>query len=611
MRRPLRDLPLRRKLLLALWLASSAALLLASLLTLAYELATFQPRLARELGVKAELLSLNLHAALSFNDAEVARETLSTLQALPEVGGACVFTKQGQLFARYSPRPDATCNWHAELTHTPLHFTEHQLWFTRPILSGPVLVGYLQIQYDLPSLGSRLAEYAVVLALVLLAVGLLSLLLAGLLRRLISDPLMELGALARTVSASDDYSRRAAVDRRDEIGWLAEALNHMLDKIGQRDAELRASHATLQAVIDNTTAVIYVKDLDGRFILVNRQFETLFHTNRQGVLGRTDRDLFPAQFAEEYRRNDQEVMQSREPLQFEETALQEDGEHTYLSVKFPLTTADGQVSGICGVSTDITERKRDEAKQARYRDELEAAVRARTRELESANTELKAFSYSVSHDLRAPLRTLDGFSLMLAEDYADRLDDRGRDYINRLRRAAQRMSDLIDAMLLLSKVANAGLKRELVDLSAIASSISDDLRNESPQRPIEFEIAPDVKALADRQLIQIVLRNLLENAWKYSAYSEPSRITFGVIDDGERIYFIRDNGAGFDMAYSNKLFQPFQRLHKAEEFSGTGIGLATVQRVIQRHNGRIWADSQPGCGSTFFFTLENFEETSS
>lgn len=235
---------------------------------------------------------------------------------------------------------------------------------------------------------------------------------------------------------------------------------------------------------------------------------------------------------------------------------------------------------------------------------LNSELQERAGRLELANKELEAFSYSVSHDLRAPLRSIDGFSQALVEDYADKLDGQAKDYLRRVRASTQRMGQLIDDILTLSRVTRGELKIDRVDLSALVHDIVTELQNTQPERRIEFSIAEGITANGDRRLLRIALENLLGNAWKFTSKRPDAMIEFGVAgNNGTSCYFVRDNGAGFDMAYANKLFGAFQRLHAISEFHGTGIGLAIVQRVIHRHNGRIWPEAKPNEGATFYFTL--------
>jgi len=259
----------------------------------------------------------------------------------------------------------------------------------------------------------------------------------------------------------------------------------------------------------------------------------------------------------------------------------------------------------------ITASKEDLAREVAERQRAEAEVRQlneslsrRASELAAANKELEAFSYSVSHDLRAPLRHIDGFSKILLEDYSERLDDEGRRYLQFVREGSQKMERLVDALLSLSRITRAELHRQPVNLSEIAQSVVAGLRKDRPDRLVEFDIASGVEVQGDPVLLRVVLENLLDNAFKFTANRPDARVEFGASQgQGQPVYFVRDNGAGFDMKYADKLFGPFQRLHRDDEFSGTGIGLATVQRIISRHGGRVWAEGEVGQGAAFYFTL--------
>ncbi len=264
----------------------------------------------------------------------------------------------------------------------------------------------------------------------------------------------------------------------------------------------------------------------------------------------------------------------------------------------------GKPLRLLGANIDVTERKLAELEVSRLNAELEQRVRQRTLELEASNRELEAFAYSVSHDLRAPLRGIDGWSLALLEDYAASLDDGARQYLNRVRSETQRMGNLIDDLLQLSRVSRGEMKLAQVDLTGLANQIACRLRDAQPQRRIEFAIEPGLVGLGDARLLEIALTNLLSNAVKFTGTQNPALIEFGKFEkDGEMAFYVRDNGAGFDMAFAGNLFGAFQRLHKVTEFPGTGIGLATVQRIVRRHGGRVWADARVNRGATFGFTL--------
>lgn len=266
----------------------------------------------------------------------------------------------------------------------------------------------------------------------------------------------------------------------------------------------------------------------------------------------------------------------------------------------PIIDEGGGVIGSVMVFRDITERKRAEEEIRLLNEELKRNLR----ELDTANKELEAFSYSVSHDLRSPLRSVTGFSQVLLDDYAERLDDEGRHLLDRIIAGGRRMEQLISDLLNLSRVSRSEMRCEQVDLSAMAWKIAEEFRIMEPERKVEFGIADGLIVTGDGHLLYQVIENLLSNAWKFTEKRDTARIEFGLLQrGGERIYFLRDNGAGFDMAYADKLFNPFQRLHRASEYSGTGIGLATVKRIVGRHGGRVWIEGEVEKGSTVYFTL--------
>ncbi|MBI4392740.1 MAG: PAS domain-containing protein [Euryarchaeota archaeon] len=298
------------------------------------------------------------------------------------------------------------------------------------------------------------------------------------------------------------------------------------------------------------------------------------------------------------------------PFEFDYQVRQPDGSMRWIQGRAHVVAdASGKPVKLVGTAQDITRRKLAEEEANRLNAELESRVAQRTAELEAANKELEAFSYSVSHDLRAPLMTVDGFSQALLEDYGDKLDDEGKKTILRVREATKRMAELIEAILKLSRLGRSALKPQRVNLSVLAKTYAEELHKTQPTRKVEVKVEPGVHAEGDPPLLRVVMENLIGNAWKFTSRKENAFIEFGAMKrrDGT-VYFVRDDGAGFDPEYAAKLFLPFERLHAAKDFPGTGIGLASVKRIIDRHGGRVWADGYPGKGAQFYFTIGAKEE---
>jgi PAS domain S-box-containing protein len=374
----------------------------------------------------------------------------------------------------------------------------------------------------------------------------------------------------------------------------------------QAEKSLRESEERFRSIFEFASAGMAITTLEGEILQVNPAVCRMFGYTEQEFLEKNVGTLTHPADREKTRHHWQELIQGqREYLDYEKRYLRKDGSviwgHATAAVVF-----DSDHNPIYTVSLlqDISERKRAEEELLKLNQELETRVVERTRELELANKEMEAFTYSVSHDLRAPLRALDGFSEALLEDYADKLDEEGKNYLRYLQEGSHDMSELIEGLLTLSRSTRGELLREQVDLSALAKSVVAELHLAEPEQQFDAQITAGIVVDADHRLLKAVMENLIGNACKYSSQKESPRIEVGVTEQGdETVFFVKDNGAGFDMAFADKLFLPFQRLHRADEFIGTGIGLATVERIIHRHGGRIWAEAAVGEGASFYFTL--------
>jgi PAS domain S-box-containing protein len=361
----------------------------------------------------------------------------------------------------------------------------------------------------------------------------------------------------------------------------------------------------LAAIVEFSDDAIIAETLDGIIESWNRGAERLYGYSAGEVVGRSVAILLPSDRPEELSSALERIGRGESVEHYETQRVRKDGRLIDVSMTVsPIRDGAGKVTGASTVARDITERKRAEEEIRQLNASLERRVAERTAELAAANEELEAFTYSVAHDLRAPLRGMEGFSALLLEDYAGKLDEEARNYLQRIRAASLRMAQLIDDLLNLSRISRSEVRKERVDLSALALAVVSDLQKSDPERPAEFTIPAGIEAEGDSHLLRVALENLLGNAWKFSAQRRPARIELGVAEqNGRKSCFIRDNGAGFDMAYAGKLFAPFQRLHSANEFPGTGIGLVTVARIVRKHGGEVWAEGAVDKGATFYFTL--------
>lgn len=381
------------------------------------------------------------------------------------------------------------------------------------------------------------------------------------------------------------------LEERKRAEMQVRQLNAELEeRVERRTLALKASEEKFRALADNNPLRIRRYDRDGRYLYANLVSNEPDFEPEQ-IIGKTIREVVAnPELTEMAERCIKQVFETGQPMQ---TEYQYDENSYALWYLAPEFGPDGEVISVVTTTLDISERRH-----------MEDELRARTLELQASNRELESFSYSVSHDLRAPLRALDGFSRILLDDFHDSLPEDGKGYLNRIREAAQHMAQLIDDMLRLSRITRAEMSHDPVNLTEMAHRILETLRRDEPIRNVQANVQEGLLANGDEGLLRMVTENLISNAWKFSAKTDPTKIEVGkTLIDGKETFFIRDNGVGFDMAYADKLFAVFQRLHSPGEFPGTGVGLAIVQRVIHRHGGRIWAKSEPGKGATFYFTL--------
>ncbi len=392
-------------------------------------------------------------------------------------------------------------------------------------------------------------------------------------------------------SAREALEERVA-ERTRELNQANLLLKEKLQALEEMEQTIRTSELRLRGILDSSSAIIYLYNLQDQFMFINRQFETAFQVSQEDILGKTPGEVFPG-YDSPLIENNARVREEACPLQFTETLALPDGMHTYLSTKFPLFDAAGKIYGVGGISADITERE-----------QMERELKETHLRLQAAFDELEAFSYSVSHDLRAPLRRIDGFCQALVEDYQNQLDPTARHYLKRIRSGVQQMAALIDALLQLSRLNKMELNIGRVDLVRLCREIQHELMQLDPKRAVNFYHPEELIVYGDEKLLRIAMRNLMDNAWKFTVERNVAEISLSEERrEGQRLICLRDNGIGFDPKYTDQLFIAFQRLHDPAQYPGSGIGLATVKRIIHRHGGMIWAEGNVNEGAAFYFTL--------
>jgi PAS domain S-box-containing protein len=350
----------------------------------------------------------------------------------------------------------------------------------------------------------------------------------------------------------------------------------------------------MNAVLQTSGALIVVIDKNGGIVRFNRACEQLSGYTSEDVMGHSVFDFIPVDELEGVRNVTARLFAGEISNEYENHWLNRSGEKHFIRWRNSvLSDENGQVEFVIATGIDISDRKK-----------LEEELNIRAHDLAVSNHELESFSYSISHDLRGPLSIIGGFASILLDDYADKLDFDAQDYLHRMDNSVKKMKVLIESLLSLSRISRQEVKREDVNLSALVNSYLRDLQSVNPQRRVNFIIHPDVHVNADPKLLMIALENLLRNAWKFTSKRDETCIEFGKTEyDGKQVFFIRDNGAGFDMKFAEKIFEPFKRIHSEKEFGGTGVGLSIVQRVIDRHGGKVWAEGETDKGATFYFTL--------
>jgi PAS domain S-box-containing protein len=623
----LRFRSLRNKLLAGVLLTSLAALLVTGVSMLIYDLRSYHERETHDLDTQAEIVGRSTAAALQFDDPKFAADNLALLSARPSIRAAAIYNAKGARFATYLQPGEAAESIPALPGTDGIQVQGDVLTlFKRIVVNGEILgVVYLRSHYEFYE---RLRSYLAIVAIVgFLALG-VAWLLSLWLQTTITRPIQDIAGIARDVVERRNYSQRATKTTQDEVGYLVDAFNDMLSEIERRTEELVRSAAALRTenaertasekalrdselrnrtLVNATSSVVWTADRNRQF---SSQQEAWAHYTGQAAedyQGKGWRKAFHKDDVEAVDRAWQAAVEKSAPFDCTVRLWHApSGAYRHVALRAaPVLDAEAGILEWIGTVADVDDRQRAEAEIRKLNEDLEKRVEERTAELEVTNKELESFSYSVSHDLRAPLRAIDGYSQMLEEDYASRLDEEGQRLLKVVRDEANRMGRLIDDLLSFSRISRQAVDANAeIDMTALAKDVANELMRDRDASRIKLSVWPLPPVRGDRALLRQVWVNLLSNAIKYSSSKPQSDILVtGDTNDGMAQYRVADNGVGFDMKYAPKLFGVFQRLHKAEEFEGTGVGLAIVKRVITRHGGNIRADSKPGEGTTFHFNL--------
>ncbi len=599
---------IQQKLINVIMITSSAVTLLICIAFFAYEIFTFRQATLQGLETLGQIISSNSTAALAFDDPKAATEILAALKAESHIEVAGLYDNSNNLFSTYP----------ADLPRNSLplapgpkgyRFEDGHVAGVQPVMQGDQLLGNLYVRSNIEILYERFKLYAVGAFLILFGGFVISYVLSKGLQQRISKPILSLAETARIVSKHQDYSVRAKKISDDEVGLLTDAFNQMLARIEKQTLDISESEERMRSVLNSAMMAVIVMDRSGKIIDWNLRAEAIFGWAKEEVSGKDLADtLIPPNLRARHKAGIQHYLSNGKTNIFnrllEITALHRDGKEFPIELSIsPLKT--NEVLSFCVFITDITERKQNEEKIKLFNQELEQRVQERTKELEIVNKELESFSYSVSHDLRAPLRAIHGYMNILTDEYAGKFDAESLRLTAIIMSNTQKMGRLIDDLLAFSQLGRKELIKTQTSMSQMVTNICEEQKRMESSRQIEFIVRELPDALVDTVTMRQVWVNLISNSVKYTRNRDRAVIEIGSDKrEDEQIYFIKDNGAGFDMLYYDKLFGVFQRLHSQKEFEGTGVGLAIVQRIITRHGGKVWAEGKFNEGATFYFTLK-------
>jgi PAS domain S-box-containing protein len=594
----MRVLSIKGKVTAAILLTTLVALTITAASFVIYDQVTCREAMVRELSRTAAGLASQGVLAVTRRDERQACALLGGLRQSPDIMAAAFYDQRGNLQARYPATKPAGA---FPLTPgRPGHRFSHGRLGLFMAVGGGFPVGTLYLESDASRLLARLRLHVWIGVAVSGASMLVALALAGGLQRRIAGPILALAEVAKVVSERRDFSVRAPAAEANEIGELTKAFNQLLARL----EETEQVRSLVGAIVESSDDAIIGEDLRSVVLSWNTGAERMFGYSATEMIGEPILRVLSPDRPEEEPELLARVMEGR-IRRYETVRMRKDGTPVEVSLTAsPIRDGRGRIIGISSIARDNTLRRRAEAEIRRLNLDLDQRVEARTAALTAANKELEAFTYSVAHDLRAPLRHMEAFSRILGEEFAAELPAEARRFVEGIRRGSRHSSRLVDDLLNLAKLGRQPLVQRAIALDLVVEEALADLGSDIDGRAIEWRLEPLPTVECDPGLLQQVFANLLSNAVKYTRGRPVATIEVGSMQrNGDCVFFVRDNGAGFNMKYVKKLFGVFQRLHPPDEFEGTGVGLATVERIIRKHGGRVWAEGRLGEGATFYFTL--------
>ncbi len=591
-----RDKPIKQKLMIVTIVTTMTALVLAALGIVIADSLLFRGYIERDLTALARILADNSTAALAFNDAQAATLTLSALRERPHVVGACIYRTDSTVLAFYGDERTFKCP-QAENGEV-INFSGMDLTLSEPVMLDGRRLGTLALMYDLGELDERLQIYAATVIAVFIVASAIAFLLSNRLREIIATPLSRLVKAATSVSKTGDYSVRAEKVSGDELGVLADRFNEMLSGIQSRDAELKKAlydveqeRARFHFLAESMPQKIFTADANGQVDYLNGQWRDFAGMDLDQIRHGGWIDLMHPDDIEENVRAWRNAVATGAPLITQQRFRSADGTYRWhLSRAHPMRDDSGQVTMWIGSITDIHEQKEKEE------------------ELRRANDDLEQFAYSASHDLQEPIRNVAVYSELIARRYENVLDEEGKQFLEFLREGGHRLATLVNDLLAYTRASMAELSGKPVDSETVLRSSLANLSEALRETSAEVSNDPLPEVYMGEAHLQQVLQNLIGNAIKYRSEQPPRIHVSAARFAGMWCFSVRDNGIGIDPRYKEKIFGVFKRLHHDRKYSGTGIGLAICQRVVERYGGRIWVESEPGKGSTFYFTIPQFAQ---